>query len=100
VKASGEEFRLAPATMDIRFGDRDERATDPYEQVLHDALAGNQRLFVSSEEVLESWRIVDPVVEAWAGRAPEPYAAGSWGPEAADALIERDGRRWHQPAGS
>jgi glucose-6-phosphate 1-dehydrogenase len=98
VKASGEEFRLVPATMDIRFGDQEQRATDPYEQVLHDALAGNQRLFVSSEEVLESWRVVDPVVAAWSDRTPDPYPAGTWGPESADALIGRDGRSWHQPA--
>jgi glucose-6-phosphate 1-dehydrogenase len=98
VKASGEEFRLAPATMDFKFSDRDDRATDPYEQVLHDALAGNQRLFVSSEEVLESWRIVDPVVAAWAEGTPEAYPAGSWGPELADPLIERDGRAWRRPA--
>jgi len=98
VKAAGEEFRFAPATMDFKFSDRDDRATDPYEQVLHDALAGNQRLFVSSEEVLESWRIVDPVVAAWAEGTPDDYAAGSWGPAQADRLIQRDGRMWHEPA--
>ncbi|HLI00929.1 MAG TPA: glucose-6-phosphate dehydrogenase [Acidimicrobiales bacterium] len=99
VKASGEQFQLAPATMDFRLADRDDRTTDPYEQVFHDAITGNQRLFVSSDEVLQSWRIADPVVEAWAtGGAPDAYPAGSWGPEAADKLIERDGRRWHEPA--
>jgi glucose-6-phosphate 1-dehydrogenase len=97
VKASGEEFRLAPATMDFKFSDRDDRATDPYEQVLHDALTGNQRLFVSSDEVLESWRIVDPVVTAWADGTPDDYPAGSWGPAQADRLIGRDGRAWRPP---
>jgi len=44
---------------------------------------------------------VTPVMESWTSRAdrPRPYAAGSWGPTAAIALIERDGRTWHEDLG-
>jgi glucose-6-phosphate 1-dehydrogenase len=50
------------------------------------------------DEVEAAWTWVEPILEAWAGRPdqPRPYAAGSWGPTAAIALIERDGRTWHE----
>jgi len=47
-----------------------------------------------------AWGVVDPLLEAWAAAPPADfpnYAAGSWGPKAADELLERDGRRWHLP---
>jgi glucose-6-phosphate 1-dehydrogenase len=48
------------------------------------------------DEVEAARRWVDPILDAWAasGEAPKPDAAGSWGPSAAIALIERDGRTW------
>jgi glucose-6-phosphate 1-dehydrogenase len=50
------------------------------------------------DEVEAAWAWVEPILEAWASRPdqPRPYAAGSWGPTAAIALIERDGRTWHE----
>jgi glucose-6-phosphate 1-dehydrogenase len=67
-----------------------------YERLLVDAIAGDATLFVRRDEVEEAWRWVDGVAEAWAeaGFAPKPYAAGSWGPSGAFALIERFGRAW------
>jgi glucose-6-phosphate 1-dehydrogenase len=48
------------------------------------------------DEVEAAWAIIDPIRQAWADskEAPRPYVAGSWGPSASVALIERDGRTW------
>jgi glucose-6-phosphate 1-dehydrogenase len=67
-----------------------------YERLLLDVIHGNSTLFVRRDEVEEAWRWIDGVADAWAeaGMAPKPYAAGSWGPAGAFALIERSGRAW------
>ena len=67
-----------------------------YERLLLDVMSGNSTLFVRRDEVEEAWRWVDGVADAWAeaGMAPKPYAAGSWGPSGAFALIERSERAW------
>jgi glucose-6-phosphate 1-dehydrogenase len=68
-----------------------------YERLLLDVINGVSTLFVRRDEVEEAWRWVDGVAEAWrdAALAPRPYAAGSWGPAGAFALIERAGRAWY-----
>lgn len=67
-----------------------------YERLLLDVIQGDATLFVRRDEVEEAWRWVDGVADAWAeaGLSPKPYAAGSWGPSGAFALIERFGRDW------
>jgi len=63
-------------------------------------MRGEATLFTRRDEVEEQWAYVDRVLEAWAadGNAPPPlYASGSWGPEQADDLLARDGRRWRKP---
>ena len=69
-----------------------------YERLILDALNGNSTLFVRRDEVEKAWEWVDGVNDAWrrAGIAPKAYAAGSWGPAGAFALIEREGRAWHE----
>ncbi|MGI8889149.1 MAG: hypothetical protein ACR2GB_09320, partial [Nocardioidaceae bacterium] len=45
-----------------------------------------------------SWRILDPIIEFWAEKGePEPYDAGTWGPESAFQMLARDGRVWRRP---
>ena len=68
-----------------------------YERLLLDALAGDSTLFVRRDEAERAWAWVDGVSEAWAaaGGAPRPYPAGTWGPPEAFALMERNGRAWH-----
>ncbi len=70
---------------------------DAYERLLLDVVRGNLTLFVRRDEVEAAWHWIDPILAAWAasGELPKPYTAGSWGPSAAVALIERDGRTWH-----
>jgi glucose-6-phosphate 1-dehydrogenase len=67
-----------------------------YERLILDVIHGNSTLFVRRDEVEEAWRWIDGVADAWkeAGMAPKPYAAGSWGPSGAFALIERSERAW------
>jgi glucose-6-phosphate 1-dehydrogenase len=68
-----------------------------YERLLLDVIHGNSTLFVRRDEVEQAWHWIDGVADAWAeaGMAPKPYAAGSWGPAGAFALIERSERVWH-----
>ncbi|WP_293678381.1 glucose-6-phosphate dehydrogenase [uncultured Phenylobacterium sp.] len=69
-----------------------------YERLLLDVIHGDATLFVRRDEVEEAWRWVDGVADAWAEAklTPKPYAAGSWGPSGAFALIERFGRAWSE----
>ena len=92
-------LRLRPAELDISF----ERAfsinyPDAYERLLMDTVRGNATLFMRRDEVEAAWLWVEPILDAWKNSAerPRPYAAGSWGPTASIALIERDGRTWHE----
>jgi glucose-6-phosphate 1-dehydrogenase len=68
-----------------------------YERLILDVIHGNSTLFVRRDEVEEAWRWIDGVAQAWeeAGLGVKPYAAGSWGPAGAFALIVRSGRDWY-----
>ena len=72
---------------------------DAYETLILDALLGDQSLFTRADEVEEAWSIVTPILDAWT-EMPAPdfpdYAAGTWGPGAAERLIARDGRAWRR----
>ncbi len=92
-------LRLSPTGLDINFEKTfGKRFPDAYERLLMDTVRGNQTLFMRHDEVEAAWAWVEPILEAWAARPdhPRPYPAGSWGPTAAIALIERDGRTWHE----
>ena len=99
-KVPGLGLAIRPVNMDFAYGTSfTADAPDAYETLILDALLGDQSLFTRADEVEEAWGIVDPIVEAWAaGEAPAfpDHAAGTWGPEAATTLIERDGRRWRR----
>jgi glucose-6-phosphate 1-dehydrogenase len=92
-------LRLSPTGLDIRFEKTfGHRFPDAYERLLMDTVRGDPTLFMRHDEVEAAWTWVEPILEAWAARPdhPRPYPAGSWGPTAAIALIERDGRTWHE----
>jgi glucose-6-phosphate 1-dehydrogenase len=75
-----------------------ERTPEAYERLLLDVIRGSQTLFMRRDELEAAWQWVDPIREAWdkASDAPQAYVAGTWGPSGAVALIERDGRTWHE----
>ncbi|MDE2317812.1 MAG: glucose-6-phosphate dehydrogenase (NADP(+)), partial [Xanthomonadaceae bacterium] len=92
-------LRLRYVPLDMSFAEAFGVAQpDAYERLLLDVVRGNPTLFMRRDEVEAAWRWADPILAAWAAanEAPRPYAAGSWGPSAAVALIERDGRTWHE----
>jgi glucose-6-phosphate 1-dehydrogenase len=92
-------LRLRQTELDLRFGQAfDDRSPDAYERLLTDVLRGQQTLFMRRDEVEAAWRFVDPISSGWSERYPAPhkYTAGQDGPAAAIALIERDGRSWHE----
>jgi glucose-6-phosphate 1-dehydrogenase len=96
-KVPGQGMRLRTVHMDFLYGGafRTE-LPEAYERLLLDAMLGDQTLFTRSDEVDEQWAIVDAIVAAWERDRPSfpNYAAGTWGPKAADQLIRRDGREW------
>ena len=101
VKRSGTKAGLASHTL--HFDYRAILGGDPpeaYERLLHGCMLGDQMLFVRTDDVEASWALVTDVLYTWergatCGRCVlETYPAGSWGPRAADALLEADGRRW------
>src|SRR5690606_3991907 len=82
--------------VDTAFRSPEERRLDAYATLLLDVIEGDRSLFIRFDEVETAWQIVEPVLEAWKnGEAPlHAYAAGSWGPEAAEQLFERPHQRW------
>jgi len=92
-------MRLQHVPLDMSFAEAFAGPTaDAYERLLMDAVRGNASLFMRRDEVEAAWRFIDPIRAAWANlrEPPRPYPAGSWGPAAAIALIERDGRTWNE----
>ena len=98
-KGSGQGELLSPVFLDLDF-DKAFAAerVGAYERLLLDAIAGRLNLFVRSDEQEQAWRWVEPVLHAWAHdpNPPRPYAAGTWGPPAASAMIARDGCVWDE----
>ena len=81
---------------------RDQAIPEAYERLLQDALEGDASLFIRSDHIEEAWRIVDPLLQRWEEHDTQPpqiYEPGSWGPEAADALLSQDGRTWQGVCG-
>jgi glucose-6-phosphate 1-dehydrogenase len=92
-------LRLRPAQLNLSFAEAFKmRYPDAYERLLLDVVRGNPTLFMRRDEIDAAWTWVEPILEVWERRAekPRPYTAGTWGPAAAIALIERDGRTWHE----
>jgi glucose-6-phosphate 1-dehydrogenase len=94
-------MRLRNVPLNLAFADAfNVRYPDAYERLLMDVVRGNATLFMRKDEVEAAWQWVEPILAAWEARGelPKPYTAGSWGPSAAIALIERDNRNWHEDA--
>ena len=93
-KTPGPRVELAPASMVFKYeGSFGSEMIEAYERLIHDALIGDRTLFTRGDGIERTWELVEDVLE----RPPmlHRYPVGSWGPEAADDLIEP--RRWHLP---
>lgn len=88
---------LSPVQLDLDFDKRfGAERVGAYERLLLDVLAGRLNLFVRSDEQECAWRWVEPILESWKAdtQGPRPYAAGTWGPSAASAMIAKDNFHW------
>ena len=99
-KVPGLGIDVRSVTMDFTYGSAfTVDSPDAYETLILDALLGDASLFTRADEVEQAWGIVDPIIDAWAESPPPDfpsYEAGTWGPDAADQLLARDGRRWRR----
>jgi glucose-6-phosphate 1-dehydrogenase len=100
-KVPGTTMTLHPVNMGFAFGTAfDVEEMSAYERLLLDCLLGDSTLFTRRDEVEEAWDLVEPMLRWWEhSTPPEPpplYAAGTWGPDAARALVTRNNRRWRQ----
>ena len=100
---STPQMAVCPVNMDFDyetiFG---KSSANGYERLLLDAMLGDQTLFSHRDGVETTWALYTPILEAWANKKPEifpNYFAGSWGPECADHLLERDHRVWRNDLG-
>ncbi|SPN73387.1 Glucose-6-phosphate 1-dehydrogenase,glucose-6-phosphate 1-dehydrogenase,glucose-6-phosphate dehydrogenase,Glucose-6-phosphate dehydrogenase, C-terminal domain [Chlamydia serpentis] len=97
-KVPGTNNIVRPVKMDFRYDSYFKTTTpEAYERLLCDCIIGDRTLFTGGDEVMASWKLFTPVLEAWAQDITPSfpnYAAGSSGPKEADILIERDGRSW------
>ena len=98
-KVPGTQMEIRDVTMDFAYGGTfTEASPEAYERLILDVLLGEPPLFPRHEEVEQSWRILDPVLDHWAGHGkPETYASGTWGPASADTMLAREGRSWRRP---
>ncbi|TYC48663.1 glucose-6-phosphate dehydrogenase [Rhodobacterales bacterium] len=90
-------MRLRQVPLDMSFAEAFKvRNPDAYERLIMDVIRGNQTLFMRRDEVDAAWAWIDPIQAAWAASkdTPKGYTAGTWGPSASIALVERDGRTW------
>jgi glucose-6-phosphate 1-dehydrogenase len=98
-KVPGTQMEIRDVNMDFAYGGTfTEASPEAYERLILDVLLGEPPLFPRHEEVEQSWRILDPVIDYWENNGkPEQYAAGTWGPASADAMLAREGRSWRRP---
>lgn len=92
-------MRLRHMPLDMSFAESfEDRNPDAYERLIMDVVRGNQTLFMRRDEVEAAWRWIDPILQAWEfnSQPVQGYTAGTWGPSSSIALIERDGRTWHE----
>ncbi len=97
-KVPGTKMQIRPVNMEFHYGTSFEsESPEAYERLILDVMRGDATLFTRDDEVVALWRIIDPILSAWAQDTSSPipqYAAGSSGPIEAEALL--DGRAWRR----
>jgi glucose-6-phosphate 1-dehydrogenase len=98
-KVPGQGLTIRTVHMDFLYGGAFRTGLpEAYERLILDCLLGDATLFTRADEVEEQWALVDAMVAPWKRDRPSfpNYAAGSWGPAAAEELLARDGRSWRR----
>ena len=100
-KQPGPMNEISPVSMDFCYEEAfGSSPPEAYERLLLDCLQGDQTLFTRNDEVIEQWRYVTEIIDAWKAKPVESlpqYISGTWGPPEANAFIARDGRTWRTP---
>src|SRR5581483_6706166 len=97
-KIPGPAMQLGDVRMDFKY--EDYFGTAPatgYETLIYDVMIGDATLFQRAENIEAGWKVVQPILDAWASEAASNfpnYAAATEGPACADELLSRDGRKW------
>jgi glucose-6-phosphate 1-dehydrogenase len=101
-KVPGPTGHLGTVDMDFSYAEHFSTApTTGYETLLYDCMTGDATLFKRADNIEAGWALMEPVLDVWSAlpaRDFPNYAAGSWGPEAAEQLLARDNRSW-RPCG-
>lgn len=101
MKVPGSGFDVQTVNMDFHYSDLVvERIPSAYERLIYDSMKGDSTLFARTEEVLEAWKFLMPVIDEWKNDKSIPlhgYPAGTWGPEHADDLVEGENVTWRYP---
>jgi glucose-6-phosphate 1-dehydrogenase len=98
-KVPGQGLTIRTVHMDFLYGGAFRTGLpEAYERLILDCLLGDATLFTRADEVEEQWALVDAMVAPWKRDRPSfpNYAAGTWGPAAAEELLRRDGRSWRR----
>jgi len=97
-KVPGSVMKLGLVNMDFDYArDFGRSHSTGYERLLYDCMIGDATLFQRADQVEAAWSVIEPIIDVWKAlpaRGFPNYAAGSWGPQEADDLLERDGRAW------
>jgi glucose-6-phosphate 1-dehydrogenase len=97
-KVPGVKLQLDSVHMDFRYSDQfGQQPIAGYETLLYGCMRGDSTLFLRSDFVELGWQVLQPILDVWSSLKPRKfpnYAAGSWGPQEADALVTADGRNW------
>ncbi len=99
-KVPGPGMNISPVNMDFSYAEAfGKSSANGYERLLLDAMLGDATLFAHRDGVEATWALMTPILKAWAEKPIKDfpnYAAGTWGPTAADALLETEGRKWRK----
>ncbi len=101
-KHPGPKLCMSTVNIDFNYGDIFEKdPTDAYERLLLDCMLGDQTLFIRDDDMKISWELLNPIIDEWSKNPAlyplNPYPAGSWGPEEADAIPNQENNRWRVP---
>ncbi|QHS53380.1 glucose-6-phosphate dehydrogenase [Edaphobacter sp. 12200R-103] len=99
-KLPGPSMDISPVQMNFSYADAfGKSSANGYERLLLDAMLGDGTLFAHRDGVEATWALMTPILKAWSETPVKDfpnYAAGTWGPSAADALLESEGRKWRK----
>jgi len=97
-KVPGQALQLSPVEMDFSYDDYfGHEPSTGYETLIYDCMQGDPTLFKRADIIEIAWQLMEPILDVWSALRPRDfpnYAAGEWGPSAADELLQRDGRSW------